>query len=552
LAAIHADREASAGYDGGGRMRTPQGVSETAVMGAIEGLEAALGKGRVLVDGEEFEEFRDPYQPQSWDSYLPSAVVLPESTEEVQAVVRIANEHGVPIWTHGVGRNNGYGGAAPGYGGSITVSLRNMKRVTEINEELAYVEVEPGVTWCDLYETLTAGGHRLMVSNTDIGWGSVVGNTLEHGVTYGPMGSDYTAPCGLEVVTATGEVLRTGMGAMSGNAAWHTYKRSFGPSIDTLFMQSNMGIVTKMGLWMLPAPEVFMPVWARLWNEDDLEPAIDVLRGLRLERTIEGVPGLFNTLLLASAFERRRTFYEGEGPIPDEIIDEIGRKLEIGRWLMRAGLYGHEAQVDMQFERIKAAFATIPGADVWGSKVAFDDIPKLENQGELVIGGVPNIAGNFMTGWYSETDGAHLDFSPVIPLVGRDVMRCHKLMRTTLEQEAGLDLMVGSCVVNPRTTIHVGMITYDRADEQVTRQIHTTISDLIRTTADAGFPEYRAHIKHMDEIAGQYDFNDHVYRRFMERIKDAVDPNGILSPGKQGIWPERFREAGGAGSPDGT
>lgn len=526
-------------------MGTSGVVAEDAVRKAVAELEGAIGKEKVVADAEALEEFRDPYQPQAWETFLPAAVVLPESTEEVQAVVKVANRHGVPLWTHGAGKNNGYGGAAPGMGGAITVSLRNMKKVTEINEELAYVEVEPGVTWTDLYETLTAGGHRLMVSNTDIGWGSVVGNTLEHGVTYGPMGSDYTAPCGMEVVTAEGEVLRTGMGAMTDNKAWHTYKRSFGPSIDTLFMQSNLGIVTKMGLWMLPAPEVFHPVWVRLWNEEDLGPAVDILRQLRLERTIEGVPGLFNTLIIASGFERRQTFWDGDGPIPDAVIDEIGKKLEVGRWLMRAGLYGHEAQVDMQFERIKEAFSTIPGADVWGSKVPFDDIPKIENQGELVIGGVPNIAGNFMTGWYSETDGAHLDFAPVIPLVGRDVVRCHQLMRKTLEEEAGLDMMVGSCVVNPRTTLHVGMVTYDRNDEAVTRRIHQTITNLAGTTAAAGFPEYRAHIKHMDEIAGQFDFNDHAYRRFIERVKDAVDPNGILSPGKQGIWPARFRDQRG-------
>jgi 4-cresol dehydrogenase (hydroxylating) flavoprotein subunit len=523
-------------------VRTAKGVSEDVLRRAVAELGKILGSERVLVKGEYFDEFRDPYQPLEWEEHLPSAVVLPESTEEVQAVVRIANEHGVPLWTHGAGKNNGYGGAAPGFSGSVVVSLRNMNKVTEINEELAYVEVEPGVTWCDLYDTLTAGGHRLMVSNTDIGWGSVVGNTLEHGVTYGPMGSDYAAPCGLEVVTADGEVLRTGMGAMTGNAAWHTYKRSFGPSLDTLFMQSNLGIVTKMGVWLIPAPEMFMPVWVRFWNEDDLAPATDVLRRLRLERTLEGVPGLFNTIILASGIGRRESFYDGEGPIPDDVIDSIGKQLEVGRWLMRAGLYGHESQVQMQFERIKEAFATVPGAEVWGSMVAFDDIPKLELQGELVIGGVPNTAGNYMAGWYSDTDGSHLDFAPVVPLVGKEVLRCHRLMRSTLEQEAGLDLMVGSVGVNPRTTLHVGMVTYDRTQVETTERMHRTISHLAETTAAAGFPEYRSHIDHMDEVANQYDFNSYAYRRFVERIKDAVDPNGILSPGKQGIWPQRFRD----------
>jgi 4-cresol dehydrogenase (hydroxylating) len=42
----------------------------------------------------------------------------------------------------------------------------------------------------------------------------------------------------------------------------------------------------------------------------------------------------------------------------------------------------------------------------------------------------------------------------------------------------------------------------------------------------------------MDLAASQYDFNDHALMRLSTTIKDALDPNGILSPGKQGIWPK--------------
>jgi len=56
-----------------------------------------------------------------------------------------------------------------------------------------------------------------------------------------------------------------------------------------------------------------------------------------------------------------------------------------------------------------------------------------------------------------------------------------------------------------------------------------------------GYPIYRTNIQHMDLVADQFDFNDHAQRRLNERLKDMLDPNGILSPGKQGIWPKAMR-----------
>ena len=93
----------------------------------------------------------------TWDDYTASAVLMPESVEQIQEIVRIANERKVPLWTHATGMNNGYGGPAPRLQGSVIVSLRRMNRVLEINEDSAYAVVEPGVRWFDLYDAVQAG-----------------------------------------------------------------------------------------------------------------------------------------------------------------------------------------------------------------------------------------------------------------------------------------------------------------------------------------------------------------------------------------------------------
>ena len=73
------------------------------------------------------------------------------------------------------------------------------------------------------------------------------------------------------------------------------------------------------------------------------------------------------------------------------------------------------------------------------------------------------------------------------------------------------------------------------------RRTYDTLHAMVRVAAEHGYGEYRSHVKHMDEIAFYYSFNDHAYLRFIEKIKDAVDPAGIIMPGKQGVWPSRLR-----------
>lgn len=506
---------------------------------AIARLQSILGTEGVLTNEGEVAEFRDPFQHRSWREFEPGAVLMPSSVEEVRAVVQIANELKVPLWTSGQGRNNGYGGAAPRVSGSLVVSMRRMNRVLEVDEDNAAALIEPGVRFFDLYDHLRATGSKLWMSVPDLGWGSVVGNTLDHGVGYTPNGDHVAQQCGLEVVLANGEILRTGMWAMSDARAGLVHKRNCGPSADGLFMQSNYGIVTKMGVWLMPPPDCYMPGWLTLRKDSDLELLLEKLRPLMMDGTIPNQPMIINAVCAMSAFAGREQWYTGDGPMPEAVIEEIARQPGFGRWVMRFALYGDERIVERQREIVQDAFGSIPGAEVSFSKYDGRNLPELENPHERVQAGIPSMALDRMTRWYGGEHGGHIGFSSAAPITGKDGAALRDLVRTELNA-AGLDYS-GVIIVGKRSMIHVGLVVFNTEDEAQARNAYAACRSMVCSAAKLGYGEYRSHLDFMDLVAEQYDFDDHAQRRFNERIKDALDPNGIFSPGKQGIWPVQYR-----------
>ncbi len=518
----------------------PQHLTEVRFNEACQRLASLLGAEGLLLDEAAVGAFRDPFAPSSWMDFQPSIALQPASVEEVQGILRIANEYQLPLWTSSQGRNNGYGGAAPRVKGGVVLNLRRMNRVLELNEEFGYAVVEPGVSFLSLYEHLRAANSSWWMSVPDLGWGSVLGNTMDHGMGYTPYGDHPSNQCGLEVVLPDGDVLRTGMGGLSQGKSWHLYKRGYGPSADGLFMQSNFGIVTKMGSWLMPRPECYMPGWLTLRKDDDLHLLLEALRPLMADGTIANQPMIINATCGISAFTPRSQWYTGAGPLPESVIEHIASQPGMGRWVMRFALYGDRQIVQRQRELVSKAFSVIPGATLDFSEYDGAALPELHNPHERVQAGIPSMELDTMTRWYGGEKGGHIGFSCVAPITGRDGLVLRNLVRDGLA-EAGLDYS-GVIVVGKRSMIHIGLVVFDTADEAQSHAAYAACKALVQPAARLGYGEYRAHLDFMDLVADQYDFNGHAQRRFNERIKDALDPNGILSPGKQGIWPRRYRD----------
>lgn len=73
-------------------------------------------------------------------------------------------------------------------------------------------------------------------------------------------------------------------------------------------------------------------------------------------------------------------------------------------------------------------------------------------------------------------------------------------------------------------------------------RVRAAYSEMVKVGAEYGWGEYRTHTMFMDEVVSTYSFNDHALLRLSEKLKDAVDPNGIISAGRYGIWPGYLRK----------
>jgi len=521
----------------------PPGVSKESFDRALAGFARAIGDKWVVRGEMELAEYRDPFAFASADpaEYAPGAALKPESVEEIQAIVKIANEHKIPLWAVSRGKNLGYGGPAPRVSGSVVLDLGRMKKI-EIDEEQCYAVVEPGVTFFDLYEYIRERKIKLWISVPALGWGSVVGNALERGLGYTAYGDHSDKICGMEIVLANGEVIRTGMGALPGAKTWQSFKGGYGPSVDGLFMQSNFGIVAKAGMWLMPQPDFFVACDMHFERESDLETIVDVTARLRREDIIQNIAVLSNAIRLISRRGARSQWFSGSGIVPDNVVQKELRAAGLGAWNLTFGMYGQEEMVDARVKVTREAFAAIPGARFASKKFNVKATPADElvaSMGsESAQAGVPSLMPLGVLKYRGE-DGGHLGFSPVVAPSGKEAVKLANLVGRRCH-EHGFDYY-GGFSFGARHLYSVMMILYDKQSEAHRAQANRLCEQLVVEAAKLGFGEYRAHLAYMDLIGEQYSFNNFALRRFVEALKDAADPNGILSPGKQGIWPRGMR-----------
>jgi len=523
-------------------MRVPPGLTPADFSDALKQCEQAVGRDWVFSSDEDVETYRDSYSP-FWhesDDPVPSAAVAPKTVEQVQQVLRVASAHKIPLWTISTGKNLGYGGSAPLLSGSVVLDLKRMDRVIEVNDSNHYALVEPGVSYFDLYRHIQQRGLKVWIDPPDPGWGSLIGNALERGGGYTPLRDHFDAHCGMEVVLANGEIVRTGMGALPQSQTWQQYKYGFGPYVDGIFSQSNLGVVTKMGFWLYPQPEAFLSGTVGVGRRDDLYPLVETFAYLMNSGIVQATTTVVSPLSYAR--DPQLSELRARGSTSD--VERYAAEKKIPYWSVSLPFYGPAKVVAAQWEYAKQRFRTIPGATFpEGASYRFpldtDQLAKIVNP---VPFGVPSLQTFSIGGPRSQ---GHMWFSPIIPMSADAIFEAQNVF-DQVYQDLGSSsgappgFPIWNFFARAFVIIYFFPIEHDVEKNRRNREIFRR---LVKTSAEHGWGEYRTHTAFMGDVMDAYSFNDHALLRFHETLKDALDPNGILSPGKNGIWPKSMRTA---------
>lgn len=230
---------------------------------------------------------------------LPKQVVKPKTVAEVQAVQKAAHAAGIPLWVTPNASGNGLQVSSL-KGEPVLVDLSAMQAVLNIDKESAHALVEPGVSYAQLSAALQAKGLQFWIDSGRDAADSIVGGICDRSLGYSAYSDNLLMQCGMEVVTADGQLVRTGMGALPKGDCWQLFKLGFGPYMDGSFTQSDFGIATKVGLWISPAPPAYRPFALRIDDEQTLVAAVEVMRDLRINMVVP------NTVVVIEADSERK------------------------------------------------------------------------------------------------------------------------------------------------------------------------------------------------------------------------------------------------------
>lgn len=250
------------------RARKQQGMYNRITVTMLDLFKEAIEESRLIVDPVALEPFA---QDETEDlRFVPEVVALPETPEEIAALVKICNEHNIPITPRGAG--TGLSGGALAVHGGLMIAMHRMNKIVAIDEQNLQATVEAGVITETLIDMVSDKGLLYPVDPASKG-SCFIGGNISHGsggprvVKYGTI-REYVL--NLQVVLATGEIIWTGA---------NTLKYASGYNLTQLFIGSEgtLGIICKAVLKLIPKPKESMLLFASFSTNEEACKAVGAI-----------------------------------------------------------------------------------------------------------------------------------------------------------------------------------------------------------------------------------------------------------------------------------
>jgi glycolate oxidase len=445
-----------------------------------------VGAEGVLTDSESLSLYG---QDETEDLvFPPEAVVKPSSTDQVAAILRLANEHRIPVTPRGGGTGLS-GGALPVRGG-ICLSMEKFNRILEIDEANLQAVVEPGVITQKLHEAVEERGLFYPPDPASRGSCTLGGNLAEsaggpRAVKYG-VTKDYVL--GIEAVLPTGEIINTGARVL---------KNATGYNLTQLIIGSEgtLAVITRIICRLIPLPKLRKVI---------------LVQFATLEDAARAVAGVFQRGITPSALE----FMERAAvKVAEERLGKRFPNSDAAAQLFIEVDGDHEGEVDSSIEAIAGAMQDHGAIDL----LLADNAQKAADVWALRRG----------IGEAVKSISAYKEEDTVVP-------RAHlpQLVRG-VKDICGRHGITSICYGHAGDgNVHVNILKDKLDDETWNTHVDTAVREIFRLTVSLG-----------GTISGEHGigYSQKSYLpialspaelRLMRAIKNSFDPNGILNPGK--------------------
>jgi 4-cresol dehydrogenase (hydroxylating) len=483
-------------------------------------------------------------------------------------VLKLANALQFNLYPVGTNKNWGYGSFNVCSGRpNVILDLGQLCKITGTDKELGLVTLGPGVTQQQLYDFLIENNWEYLVPVTGAGpEAGIVSNALERGYGITPYNDHFYACTALKAFIPHPELCEhqyesalSAFDQSDTDFIDKSYKWGLGPYIDGLFTQSNLGIVSEMTIRLAPKPEYFSAFYLRVFKEEQFEQTVALVKDIL--KNYAGIVGSINLMdrrRLISITTENPNGFDSNVLMSEQQIQDIASKNQLPYWLVVGSIYGDKEVVKATkkvFKRKAKAIGSVLFSDSKRIKAAtyfFKRLPKVTfvkkitaqlsslQEGIEIMQGIPNQVALPLPYWRnprirpdknkdlspSKDNCGLLWYAPLIKMTASSLNNFVRFVRETTPKY-GIEPLITFTNLKHDCVDSTVPIVFDLHQPEQIKNAHDCLNELIQKGAIYGFVPYRLDVnqqKNLDE--------KHMFWQTNNLIKDAFDPNRILSPGR--------------------